>query len=134
MPRLIHQKIMLPASPKALFKLYLDSKQHGAAIDDKVAVSRKAGSRFTAFGGMLRGKILMVVPDRMIVQSWRASSWKKYDADSILILLFGKAAGGGRIELIQANVPDHAYAHITKGWPEHYWKPWKTYLSKRRSR
>lgn len=134
MPRLIRQNRKLPASPKTLFNIYLDSKKHGAAIDDKVTVSRKVGSRFTAFEGMLRGKTLMIVPDRMIVQSWRAKSWRKGDPDSILILLFSKAGGGGRIELIQANVPDHAYANITKGWPEHYWKPWEQYLSKRRSR
>jgi len=44
------------------------------------------GSQFTAFGGMLRGRMLMIVPDHLIVQSWRASSWKKYDPDSVLIL------------------------------------------------
>jgi len=134
MPHLIHQQVTLPASPAALFNIYLASKKHGDAIGDRVSISRKAGSRFTAFGGMLRGKTLMIVPNRMIVQTWRADSWEKGDPDSILILLFGKAGRGGQIELIQANVPGHAAAHIRKGWPEHYWKPWKNYLSKRRSR
>jgi hypothetical protein len=86
------------------------------------------GSRFAAFGGMLRGRTLMIVPDHLIVQSWRASSWKKYDPDSVLILQFDRVKNGGRITLLQANVAQHAYRNIKKGWPKHYWTAWKTYL------
>ncbi len=67
----------------------------------------------------------------MIVQSWRAGTWKKSDPDSILILLFREAGRGRQIELIQANVPGHTYALIKKGWPKHYWNPWKAYLKRR---
>jgi activator of HSP90 ATPase len=91
------------------------------------------GSRFTVFGGMLRGRTLMIVPDHLIVQSWRASSWKKYDPDSVLILQFDRVKNGGRITLLQANVPQHAYRNIKKDWPKHYWAAWKTYLKNRRS-
>jgi len=133
MPHLIHQKVTLPASPGELFDIYLDSKRHGAAIDDKVTISRKVGSRFTAFDGMLRGRTLMIVPNRMIVQSWRADSWKKTDPDSVLILQFDRAKNGGCITLVHINVPAHAYRNINEGWPNHYWKPWKAYLKTRRS-
>jgi hypothetical protein len=40
-----------------LFNLYLDSKKHAAAIDDKVTISRKVGASFTAFGGIPAGAI-----------------------------------------------------------------------------
>jgi activator of HSP90 ATPase len=132
--KLIHQTARFPVSPRHLFDVYLDSDKHGAAIDGKVTISRKAGSRFTAFGGGLKGRTLMIVPNRMIVQSWRANSWKRRDVDSILILLFSKAGRGGQIELIQANVPTHTHALIKNGWPKHYWASWKKYLAKRRSR
>jgi len=134
MPHLIHQKVKLPASPSELFNIYLDSKQHGAAIDGRVSISRKVGAPFTAFNGGLRGRNLLIVPNRMIVQSWRAETWKKSDPDSLLILLFSKVNGGGQIELIQANVPGHTHALIKKGWPTHYWARWKRYLKNRRSR
>jgi activator of HSP90 ATPase len=133
MANMIHQKVLFAASPRELFAIYLDSHKHGAAIDDKVTISRKIGSRFAAFGGMLQGRTLMIVPNRMIVQSWRGNSWRKGDADSILILLFSKADRGGQIELIQANVPSHTHTRIKKGWPKHYWSAWKTYLKNRRS-
>lgn len=130
---MIHQNVTFSASPLELFNIYLDSKKHSAEIDDKVTISRKIGSRFSAFGGMLRGRTLMIVPDRLIVQSWRASSWKKNDPDSVLILQFGRVKRGGRITLSQVNVPQHAYQNIKEGWPKHYWKPWTTYLKNRRS-
>lgn len=131
MENVIRQSVRFKASPEALFNIYLDSKKHGAAIDDKVSIGRKVGATFTAFNGGLRGRNLLIVPNRMVVQSWRANSWKKSDADSILILLFSKAGRDGQIELIHANVPGHTYALIKKGWPKHYWKSWKSYLKRR---
>ncbi|HEV8326018.1 MAG TPA: hypothetical protein VGQ08_00935 [Nitrospiraceae bacterium] len=61
MASLIRQKVTFSASPRELFNIYLASKKHCAAIDGKVSVSRKAGSRFSAFCGMLRGRTLMIV-------------------------------------------------------------------------
>lgn len=37
-------------------------------------------------------------------------------------------AGGARIDLVHANIPDYAYAGIRTGWGRYYWKPWKVYL------
>ncbi len=134
MANMIHQKVLFTASPATLFNIYLDSKKHGSAIDNTVTISRKVGGRFTAFGGMLRGRNLIIVRDRLIMQSWRAKSWKKKEPDSILILMFTKAGRGGQIELIHTGIPKYDYLPIKKGWLNYYWRPWKTYLRNRRSR
>ena len=55
MANMFHQKVSFTASTRKLFTIYLDSKKHGAAIDDRVSISCKVGARFTAFGGMLQG-------------------------------------------------------------------------------
>jgi hypothetical protein len=68
----------------------------------------------------------------MIVQTWRGSNWKKSEGDSILILTFNKVSGGGRINLVHANVPDRDYAGINRGWNKYYWKPWRAYLRRPR--
>ena len=39
---------------------------------------------------MLSGKNLLIVPNRLIVQSSRGTHWKKSDPDSILVLEFSK--------------------------------------------
>lgn len=133
MAKTIQQTVKFTVSPEKLFDIYMNSKKHSAAIKSRASVSRKVGGKFNAFGGVLRGKMLVIAPKRMIVQTWRGSDWKKTDPDSILILTFSKASGGGRISLVHANVPDRHYVGINKGWNKYYWKPWKAYLKLNRS-
>jgi len=135
MAKTSQQSAKFRASPAALFEIYMDAKKHSAAIGSSVSMSRKAGGRFSAFGGSLIGRNLVVIPGRVIAQTWRSRGWKKTDLDSILILTFSAAPGGGRIDLVHANVPDHDYAGVKDGWVRYYWKPWKAYLkNKKRGR
>ena len=131
MAKTIQQTVKLPASPRALFNIYMDARKHAAAVNSTVSIGRRVGGTFRAFGGMLRGKVLALVPGQVIVQSWRSKNWRRTDLDSILILTFRPAAGGGRIDLIHANVPDRDYPHIKRGWNTYYWKRWKAYLRRR---
>ena len=127
----IQQTVRFRVQPEKLFDIYLDSKKHAAAVSSQATIRRKVGGKFRIFGGALQGKNLAIVPKRMIVQTWRGSDWKKAEADSILILSFSKAPGGGRVNLVHANVPDRHYARINRGWTKYYWKPWRVYLRRR---
>jgi activator of HSP90 ATPase len=131
MTRAIQQSIVLKATPEELFETFLDSKKHSAATGAPAKASRRTNGSFTAFGGQIHGRNLAIVPGKMIVQSWRASHWKDEDLDSILVLRFSKAPGGGRIDLVHVNVPAHDHKGVTQGWPKYYWKPWKAYLAER---
>ncbi len=128
MTRAIEQRVRFPASPAQLFKLYMDSRQHSVATKAKALVNRKVGSTFSAFDGMITGKMLAIVPDRMLVQSWRAAHWKKTDLDSTLVLVFHKVKDGTEVHLTHVNVPEHDHAGVTSGWKTYYWKPWREYL------
>ncbi len=130
MAKTIQQTARFSVPPEVLFNIYLDSKKHSAATSSKASVSRKVGRKFSAFHGMLQGRNLAIVPKRMIVQAWRSSDWKPTQLDSILILTFSQARGGGQIDLVHANIPDRAYPGIQRGWPKYYWKAWKAYLSR----
>lgn len=132
MSKAIQQSVTLPASPQELYRTFLNSAKHAAATGAPAKTSAKVSGRFTAHGDVLRGRNLLLVPGKMIVQSWQAKHWKATDADSILILYFSKARGGGRIDLVHANVPAHDQKGVTQGWPKYYWKPWKTYLRNRK--
>jgi activator of HSP90 ATPase len=128
MTKTIQQSVKFNASPEALYEMYMDSRKHSASTGMPAKLGRKVGSGFTAFGGMLEGQTLMLVPGKMIVQAWRSSAWKKSDADSILILEFRKDGSGGRVDLAHVNVPEHDHKGVTKGWKKFYWKPWRKYL------
>jgi activator of HSP90 ATPase len=128
---IIEQSIVLPASPAKLYAAYLDSREHSRFTGGPAKVSGRVGGKFTAFGGAIAGRNLVLVPNRMIVQAWRATHWPRTDPDSILILRFSNAPGGGRIDLVHVNVPEHDHLGVTKGWASYYWEPWKAYLRKR---
>jgi activator of HSP90 ATPase len=127
----IQLSVEFPVSPAVLFEMYLDSKKHSAATGGRARMSRKVGGTFTAWGGQLRGKNLVIIPKRMIVQTWRSTNFKKSDADSILVLTFSKTATGGRVDLVHAGVAKQDHAGVNEGWPKYYWKPWRAYLAKR---
>ncbi len=129
MTKAIQQSVRFSASPETLFEMYLDSNKHCAATGGRARLSRKAGGKFTAWNGQLRGRNLLIIPNKLIVQAWRATHWPASDPDSILVLRFSKASGGGRVDLVHVNVPAHDHKGVKQGWPHYYWKPWKRYLA-----
>ena len=129
MPKIVRQSVTLPSPSKTLYAMYLNPRAHQAITGAKVVISARPGSKFSAFGGMLRGRTLHTVPGRLIVQAWRSAGWKKADLDSTLILRFTPKGRSGRIDLVHANVPDHDYRGVNRGWKQYYWRPWRRYLA-----
>jgi uncharacterized protein YndB with AHSA1/START domain len=129
MPRTIQLAATLPAHPDRLFDMYLDSAEHEAFTGAPVTISAHAGAPFRAFGGVLTGTVLQVVPKRLIVQSWRSSNFAPTDLDSTLVLTFWPEKEGGRIELVHVNVPEQDFAGVSQGWEKFYWAPWRQRLS-----
>ena len=79
MTRAIQQSVVLKATPEKLFETFLDSKKHTAATGMPAKTSSKVGGKFAAFGGQIYGRNLVLVPGKMIVQSWRSKQWKSED-------------------------------------------------------
>ena len=102
MTPVIQQTVRFRTTPNALFDLYLDSKEHSKSTGMTASINRTVGGRFRTFDGMLEGKNLLIVPDRQIVQFWRATHWKK-EHWSILILTFSRVAGGAQIDLVHVG-------------------------------
>jgi len=129
MTPVIQQSVRFRALPRVLFEMYVDSRKHSLSTGMPARISRKAGGRFSAFGGQIQGKNLLVAPDKRVVQLWRAAPWKKDDW-SVLILNFSPVAGGAQIDLVQVGVPHYDQKGVRQGWPKYYWRPWKRFLTK----
>src|SRR6266850_1690435 len=114
MPKTIQQTVRFAASPEELFDSYLDPGRHATITGHPVTISTKPGSEFRAFDGMLSGRIVAVVPKRLVVQTWRSGQWKKKDADSILILAFSGDPGYGQIDLVHVNIADQDVQGVTE--------------------
>lgn len=130
MPRTVTMAVHLPASPAKLYRIYLDPKLHAAFTGAPVKIAARAGAPFEAFGGALTGTILQVVPNRLIVQSWRSTNFYRRELDSTLVLSFWPDKGGSRIELTHVNVADNDFAGVSEGWSKYYWTPWRAYLAR----
>ena len=130
MSQLIQQSVVLPAPAARLFQMYLDPAEHAAITGKPVTIGREPGSEFAAFDGALTGGILQVVPDRLIVQSWRSRNWRPDDVDSTLVLTFWPDCEQGRIDLVHVNVADCDAKDVTEGWGKYYWTPWRAYIEK----
>jgi activator of HSP90 ATPase len=133
MTPVIEQTVSFPnVTPAELYELFMDSAKHSAATGMPAKVSRKLGGKWSAFGGMILGKTLALVPNRMIVQAWRSSAWKKTDPDSVLVVRFEKTKKGAAAHLAHVGVPSHDHRGVTQGWKKYYWEPWKKYLKGRK--
>ena len=54
-------------TPAKLYELFMDSAKHTAATGAPARISSKAGGKWSAFDGMILGRNLLLVPNRMIV-------------------------------------------------------------------
>jgi len=133
MTPVIEQSVSFNATPAKLYELFMDSAKHSAATGMPAKVSRKVGGKWSAFGGMILGKNLLLIPNRRIVQAWRSSEWKKADPDSLLVVGFEKAVGSDTtVHLVHVGVPSYDHQGVTQGWVKFYWDPWKVYLAARK--
>ncbi|MCP4448167.1 MAG: hypothetical protein GY811_22940 [Myxococcales bacterium] len=113
------------ATAKDVYGIYMNSKKHAAATGAPAEMSRKAGEKFKAHKGHIRGTNLLVKANKIVVQSWRAKGWK---TDSVLTLQFDDTTEGCELTMVHALVPEASVADIKSGWTKMYWKPFKTYL------
>lgn len=68
------------------------------------------------------------------MQTWRSAKFPASAADSVLVLSLWPEAGGGRIELVHANVPEEDFAGVSQGWERYHWTPWRAYLATQAAR
>jgi len=109
-----------------LFDIFLNRKKHSALHGGaKTKISKKEGEPFSCLNGHLTGRNLMIIPNKMIVQSWRGDVWRNDDLDSILILIFSDTKMGAQIEMVHAFTP----SQFIELWDEVYWQPMKQYLT-----
>ncbi|MBI4019753.1 MAG: SRPBCC domain-containing protein [Candidatus Aenigmarchaeota archaeon] len=125
----IRQSVAFRASPHQVYEALMDSKKHSKFTGSRAVVSRRAGGKFTAYGGGLRGSNIELVPDRRIVQSWMCimDNWPKGHYSKVTISL-KETKTGTKLTLVHSGVPERHCNSIRKGWKDHYWTPMKKML------
>lgn len=127
--RTIKQSVTIKTSPHVVYEALMDSKKHAAFTGGKATISRKVGGKFSVFDEYAEGENLELVPDKKIVQSWRASDWPEGQYSKVTFALEG-VAGGTKLTFTQTGVPEEFSADVSQGWRDYYWAPLKETLEK----
>ena len=123
----VKQSVTFGASPHEIYEDLMDSGKHAQLTGGEAKISRKVGGKFTAFDGYSEGINVELVPDKKIVQTWRASDWPEGHYSKATFLL-KEVQGGTRLTFTQTGVPEEHYEDISQGWRDYYWAPMKKML------
>ena len=123
---------VIPASPRAIYDAWLDSKGHEAMTGGKPATcSAAVGGAFTVWNGYIIGRNLALEPGKRIVQSWRTKKFTAADPDSEIEVLFEPVGNATRVTVNHRNVPDGHTSYRDGGWQRSYFEPMKAYFAVR---
>jgi activator of HSP90 ATPase len=125
----IHQEEDFKAGPRRIYETLLDARQFSAFSGGRAAeIHREVGGAFSLFAGHIVGRNLELVPDRRIVQAWRAAAWPEGTYSIARFELLEKGAGT-RVILDHTGFPPELAEHLESGWNENYWTALQKYLS-----
>jgi activator of HSP90 ATPase len=123
----IKQSVLFKSTPHEIYEMLMDPKKHSEFTGDKAKISRRVGGKFSVFGGYATGENLELVPDKKIVQTWRASDWPSGHFSEVAFEL-EKSKTGAKLKFTQTRVPEDHCDDIKQGWVDYYWKPMKEML------
>lgn len=123
----VKQTVTFRASPHDIYEALMDSKKHAQFTGGEAKISRKVGGKFTAFDGYSEGINVELVPDRKILQTWRASDWPEGHYSQVTFSL-KEVESRTRLTFTQTGVPEEHYEDISQGWRDYYWAPMKKML------
>lgn len=121
------ETVTFKAAPHDVYEALMDSKKHAAFTGAAADISREVGGKFTAWDGYITGTNLELVPDKKIVQDWRASDWPEGTVSEVTFLL-ESAPEGARLTFTHTGIPADFCDDIIQGWRDYYWEPLKTML------
>ena len=122
MSNAIKQTVEFNASPHDVYEAIMDEKIHTRFTASPASIGRAVGETFTAYDGYIGGKNIELIPDKKIVQEWRAVDW-----DPVLISLvtfeFTPVSGGTRLDFTHDGLLEGTEDEFAQGWIDNYWEP-----------
>jgi activator of HSP90 ATPase len=129
MSKIIKQTVTFKVPPHEVYESLMDSAKHAAFTGSAAEISREVGSEYSAYDGYITGKNIELVPDKKIIQSWRAVDWPE-GYFSRITFEFTPIPAGTRMDFTHADLPEGTEDEFTQGWIDNYWEPMKKFLEK----
>jgi activator of HSP90 ATPase len=123
----IHQEVVFAAPAARLYRAIIDLGEFSKVTGAPAEGGDAEGAAFSAFGGHITGRHVELVPNKLIVQAWRAKTWP---AGRYSIVRFELRPEGSETRLVfdHDGFPDDQKEHLSKGWHDNYWEPIRKYL------
>ena len=118
---------LIPASPKEIYKAWLNSAAHSEMTGGVAKVSAEVGGTFEAWDGYIEGRNLVLEPSKRIIQQWRTSEFTEEEKVSLLEIFFEEENEGTRITIRHSELPEHGMQY-KQGWVDSYFNPMKEYF------
>jgi activator of HSP90 ATPase len=116
----IHQEATFSADPSRVYKALVDLKQFAEWTGAPASGDSNEGSAFSAFGGHITGRHLELVPDKRVVQAWRAKTWPE-GVHSIVRFELHADGKGTKLVFDHEGFPENEKDHLASGWRSMYW-------------
>ncbi len=124
----IKQKITFSNSPHKLYQALTSAKEFSRVTDAPAEIAEDEGGAFSCFGGQITGRHIELIPNKRIVQAWRAGSWPD-GVYSIVRFEISMSGALTKVELEHTGYPEGTKEHLEGGWHKMYWDPLKAHLN-----
>lgn len=122
MSQTIHQTVIFNAPPHDVYEAIMDEKIHARFTASTAQISRQVGGTFTAYDDYISGRNIELIPDRKIVQEWRAVDWEAGKV-SLITFEFSEVPEGTQLVFTHSGLPEGSEDDFALGWIENYWNP-----------
>ena len=118
----IHQEETFEANPARVYQALVDATEFAKLSGAPATGTAAEGGSFSLFGGHITGRQIELVPNRLVVQAWRAKTWP---AGVYSIARFELQGDGSKTRVVfdHDGFPADMKDHLTAGWISNYWEP-----------
>lgn len=125
----INQQVTFKSNAEKIYKVLTTSLEFSKVTGAPADIAKSEGGAFSCFGGQITGRHIELVPNKRIVQAWRAGPWPE-SLYSIVKFDIHQTGDSTTVDLEQTGFPEGGEGHLEGGWHKMYWEPMKAYLEK----
>jgi hypothetical protein len=120
----------IPAAPTTLYLAWLSSEQHSAMTGGVAKIDATVGGKYSAWGGYISGKLVILDLGRRLVMSWRTTDFPREAPDSRVEIFFEALGASTRLTILHTEIPEGQAEKYKAMWNEKYFGPMRTFFSK----
>ena len=120
----------IPVAPTTLYFAWIDSEHHSSMTGGAAKLEPVVGAKYSAVGGYVTGKLVILDLGRRIVMSWRTTDFPRDAADSRVEVHFETLGPSTRILILHTEIPEGQSEQYKTLWNDKYITPMRAYFSK----